>query len=256
MLKLPIIQFHGKAYYLRDEAFNLLVDFSQYLYGSESITYENDHLKINGKHYQKTGNALQMLLYYNGIVIISLLILSVRFLISEETSTDCVNNSNCFTADDTNFTERITNCSEYASEKVICHSLVVSPISAIGFIGGLMQILPPLTFWICTRILLRFTSKGYCVKIPLTILSYMLLYMATGLLLFLLFTTYLSPEFEERILGKLHLDEDSWAEIISFCVLIFTLISCPWHHLVDAKLPTENEVTENEQEIEMKNFTI
>ena len=99
MLKLPIIQFRGKAYYLRDEAFNLLVDFSQYLYGSESITYENDHLKINGKHYQKTGNALQMLLYYNGIVIISLVILSI-----EQTSTDCVNNSNCFTADDTNFT--------------------------------------------------------------------------------------------------------------------------------------------------------
>lgn len=107
IVRLPITQIRGKAYYLRDEAFNLLVSFSQYLYGSESITYENDHLKINEKHYQKTNKALQMLLYYNGIVIVSLVVLSLRFLVSEETSTDCVNNANCYTVDDTNFTERI-----------------------------------------------------------------------------------------------------------------------------------------------------
>lgn len=105
-----------------------------------------------------------------------------------------------------------------------------------------MRVLPPLTFWVSTRILLRFTSKGKAVKIPLTILSYLFLCMANGLLLFLLLATYISPELEAIILGKLLLDEDSWAEIISFCILILTLISCPWHLLVDAKLPTENEI--------------
>ena len=232
---LPIIKYQGRAVNLKDEVFDRSIGLAQYFYGSNTVSHEKGYIKISNKYYERNYNSLHILIYYNCIITVTMLLTAVRFLISEEITFLCDPNLQCFPANDTQFSNRITDCSEYANELVQCHSLVISPSSAIAFCGGLLQIGPPLTFRLSTWLLLRFTNKGKRVKIPLTVLSFALLYVATGLSS----TVLIGRSLDYYIIRII--DEQSLIEIISLVAIIIILFSCPWHLLQEVKMEEENE---------------
>ena len=218
------------------------LDFAQFLYGSTSITLNDDEspLVISEKKFQSNRGNILIILFQNFIITGMTVIAASKIFITQVRTNECNENWPCFFTNGTQL-DNLTNCSEYVNTEIACFYIDISPLQTIGFIGGFFKVATPLSFKISTLLHLslpyylntkfRCGSRGdFAMKIALYF-TYLLLY-AGAITMFSLNTFGLVDHNFNKVIDTIFagkLGKEAASNVIDFIAIVIMISNLPWY---------------------------
>ena len=128
------------------------LDFAQFLYGPTSITLNDDEslLVIREKKFKNNRRNICYIFLLNLAITSLTLVAASKILITEKSTEQCYENLPCFFYENGS---KVDNCSN-VNTKFLCFYIDISPLQAIGFIGGFLNVATPLGFKFSTFVYL------------------------------------------------------------------------------------------------------
>ena len=230
------------------------VDFAQFLYGPTSITLNDDEstsitlnddeslLVISEKKFKNNRKNICFIFLLNLVIASLTLLAALKIFITKKSTEQCDVNLPCFFYENGS---KVDNCSN-VDTKLPCFYIDISPLQAIGFIGGFLKFATPLGFKFSTFVYLSlpyyFSAKCRCrcgpcgvlaIKIVLVLIYFILYVGAVGTFAFNAFDFLdhmLKGFIETRIfrnkLGKI--ESFNVVDVIAIMIVIFIN---PWYVL-------------------------
>ena len=197
----------------------LTIATSQFLYGSNSvklkdkISYRYRCIKIGNRYFRLSFLALFPFVVCNTSTIACLALMAISFSMIRVTYV-CNENIDCFLANGSNNT-RITDCSMYEGIEVVCYTYGFQESFVLGLIGGVIKIVPPISFQLATTFHLVLLKNCHG---RLKFLAFFGVYIVAILLLTIIYIV--SLEFSES--------EGQMYQIIAAMIIFQGIFLFPW----------------------------
>ena len=218
--------------------------FAQFLYGPTSITLNDDEslLVISEKKFQNNHKNIFFIFTLNLVIASLTLLAASKIFITKKSTEQCDENLPCFFHENES---KVDNCSN-VDTKLPCFYIDISPLQAIGFIGGFLKFATPLGFRFSTFVYLLlpyyFNAKCRCrcgpcgvlaIKIVLVLIYFILYVGAVATFAFNAFDFLdrMLKEFIETIIFRNKLGKIESFNVVDVIAIMIVIFIHPWYVL-------------------------
>lgn len=217
------------------------LDFSQYLYGPTSITLNDDEslLVISEKKFKNNRKNICYIFLLNLVIASLTLLAASKIFITKKSTEQCDENLPCFFYENES---KVDNCSN-VDTKLPCFYIDISPLQAIGFIGGFLKVATPLGFRFSTFVYLSlpYHCKTKCrcrcgpcgvltIKIVLVLIYFILYAGAVAMFAFNVFDflDHMLKGFIETIIFRNKLGKIESFNVVDVIAIMTVIFIHPW----------------------------